>query len=174
MNNINLLPENLGVKNANLKAAGLIKQIAALLLGLFLVLGAGALSYFLVLTRQINTSNASQESLKARLENLSTVEQQYVLVKDRVKKINQLTQDTSVEEALDNFEGLQNFLPSEIGINEVQVRPDKTEITFFATSSQSVVNFFDSLLGSGIYERVVLKSFGFNPATGFLVSVEVI
>jgi Tfp pilus assembly protein PilN len=174
MTEINLLPVAIGAKTVALKMASRLKQIAVAAVTVFLVLTGAVLAYFLIVSQQLRTIKANQENLKGTLASLSTSEQQYVLVKDRVRKISQVRDTLDIEEGVGKFEKLQSLLPASIVVSEIEVKKDITEISLTAASSRDIVNFFESLLASETYKKIVLKSFSFNPSTGFLINLEVL
>jgi len=173
MNNINLLPVAVGVKTATVKVVAFLKKVSIIITALFLCLGLAALVYFFIASRQLANIKAGEKNLKTTLSSLEETEQQYVLVKDRVTKVKKIIDEKTVEEKLTGLEKLRALLPAGLTISEVEIKEDKTEVSLVGTSSRDAVSFFASLLVGGVYEKITLKSFGFNPESGFLITLEV-
>jgi uncharacterized membrane protein len=173
MNSINLLPTAVEVKTVTVKAVTFFKRMSISIVIIFLFLGLAGLAYFFIASRQLATIKIHEENLKTTLAALKETEQQYVLSKDRLAGIKEVRSKKAVEEELTKVQKLQTLLPASLTISEVEIREDGAKVSLVGVSSRDIVSFFASLLTSEIYEKIILKNFGFNPNSGFLISLEV-
>jgi competence protein ComGF len=85
---LNLLPPELAVDK---KTGSILKSVRAfnlILTALFVIFTIGLSAYFIFASIMLKNKLASVDSLKNKIKTLQTSEQQMVLLKDRIKKIN--------------------------------------------------------------------------------------
>ena len=85
---INLLPPGFGVTGNLGKILKAVRMVGVIGLAFFLVFGLGISIYFIVSTITFNALKSETNSLKEQVKTLQTTEQQIVLLKDRIGKIN--------------------------------------------------------------------------------------
>lgn len=169
---INLLPTQLVLKGKDKVIIEGIKKFT--LIGfLFLILGSLVIAGYLVyVSLRIRSSVGNEEGLKSEISTLQQTEQGLFLIKDRISKIKLVYAKESSDSQILN---LTTFLESNSGdyrILEIQVVSQKVVLSMAFPSSTSFGSFYKSLINSGLYPNIVLKSLSFNQSIGYVASFE--
>ncbi|OGM30221.1 hypothetical protein A2630_03290 [Candidatus Woesebacteria bacterium RIFCSPHIGHO2_01_FULL_44_10] len=170
---INLLPHELSPESGLNKIANILKQSAIYAMIVFLVLGMGAAGFFIIMGSQAANLESRQAALKNSLEDLSQAEQSFVLVKDRLAKSKQIVSQTKSAEMLVAMDSLISKMPPTVVVSEAEVSSEKTEINFLAKNSTDLPQILGPVLTQFGFSKIVLKGINFNPASGYLVTLEV-
>lgn len=173
MAKINLLPVDLSPKSSLNKIAATLKQISIYAMVVFLVLGMIAAGFFIIMANQVRNLESKQESLKQQLEAMSTSEQSFVLVRDRLGKLKQVLGEKKSSDTLDKVDTLIARMPETISVSEAEISADKTEVNLLARNSSDLPQIFGPVLIQSGFSKVILKSINFNPSAGYLVTLEV-
>lgn len=173
MTRINLLPDELLNKTSARKIADFLKSIIASTFAVFFLGVLGGVSYLIILNVQFKNLSNRQVQLKTSVQSLETTEQQIVLVKDRIKKANQVLGDTKTEVLVESFNNsILNFVPAGVRIVEAKVTKESTTASFVVTSSKALTALFSNMTSSEDFSKVRLETLSFSPSVGYLVSVE--
>lgn len=167
---LNLLPPEKAVSAPVGKILKATRRINLILVSLFIVFVLAVGGFFIYLTIQLGNYNSSVENLKEELKSRQTSEQQIILVKDRLGKIKQAKNSPNVYDKVVAVEELLAFLGSDSSLTELDLTTQKIEMSVLFRSNSSLKSFFDLLKLSGGFKSVVLTSFGYNPASGYLVA----
>lgn len=172
---INLLPVELSPQSGAAKTANLFKRIAIVYGAIVVVflLGAGAFILFM----GIQTNNVKQENanLGARIATLEAAEQKTVLIRDRLQKIKTITGGgATISKNLANLDRVISILPSGIVIASAEVDSVRTKFTVSGNSSQAITDFLSNLVAQRIYTNLILKTFSYNPGSGYVVSFDIL
>src|SRR3989344_8584630 len=127
---INLLPPGFGVTGNLGKILKAVRMVCVIGLAFFLVFGLGISIYFIVSTITFNALKSETNSLKEQVKTLQTTEQQIVLLKDRVGKINTVL---SFPEAIKNLDAIEPFisnLSSSASLNQLEIDAQKIDLSF--------------------------------------------
>lgn len=171
---LNLLPPELAVDK---KTASILKSVRAFNLiftALFVIFTIGLSAYFIFASIMLKNKLASVDSLKNKIKTLQTSEQQMVLLKDRIKKINTAQAKSSSLTNLDAIDPILSTLSQESQITELNVDIAKIVFLISFKSTSDLTNFFENLSKSTGFKSATLTSFGFNPITGYLAGISVI
>lgn len=169
---INLLPQGKALKGqdkvlvesiSKLTLIGLIIFIAAIL-----VVGV----YFVYSSLRLRSSISAEETLKAEVEALANTEQSFYLVKDRVSKVKTILAKASTNEQTEKLAGFLENSTQELSLTEIQLTSQKVILSLVFPSSSSFGVFYKSLVDSGIYKTITLKSLNFSQLVGYLATLE--
>jgi len=169
---INLLPTDLSKKSPLGKLQRNIKQITTVATSIFIVILIFVGVYLLILSSQITRSKSNQESLKASLAALEQTEQGIILVKDRLKNISSVLALSTANKGVENLNILNSAIPNGAILSEADILTEKTEVTYQVQLSSDLVGLIETISSTDFYKKILLKSFSYNPKTGYLVSLE--
>lgn len=170
---INLLPTELGANKEIVRLATTLRQIAYVLVALFLLAGMGAGGYIFFLSDSRDRLATSRERLSSQIKTMSSAEQSYFLLKDRLAKAKTITAEHKLEESLLNLEALVVSLPQGVSFTEAEFGSTKSEFSFISTSSLGLVEFLAKVVSGDTYKSILLKNFSFNQNLGYVITLEV-
>jgi len=170
---INLLPPGFGVTGNLGKILKAVRMVGVIGLAFFLVFGLGISIYFIVSTITFNALKSETNSLKEQVKTLQTTEQQIVLLKDRIGKINTAL---NFPEAIKNLDAIDPFisnLSSSASLNQLEIDPQKIELSLQFRSTADTSAFIKSLSDMKDFRSVVLTSFGYDSTNGYTVGISI-
>ena len=170
---INLLPPGFGVTGNLGKILKAVRMVGVIGLAFFLVFGLGISIYFIVSTITFNALKSETNSLKEQVKTLQTTEQQIVLLKDRVGKINMAL---GLPEAIKNLDAIDPFisnLSSSASLNQLEIDAQKIDLSFQFRSTADTSAFIKSLSDMKDFRSVVLTSFGYDSTNGYTVGISI-
>ena len=168
---INLLPKGLAKESSSVKLAESVKKISQAGLILFILFLIAGIAYLFFLSSQVSSSSTLQDQLKVSIRSLEDTEQRVVLVKDRAEKSASVLDEPSASLSVISFETFSSNLPVGANLVESKITGEKTDATFLTRSSSDLVQLMAAITLSDFYERVELESFGFTPAAGYLITL---
>jgi len=127
--------------------------------------------FFVFSSFQLRDVSSENDALKAQITAQSTSEQRLVLIKDRLKKVRTVKGLTSSQENLANFETLNASTGASVDLTEVDISPQKVDLSVRLDSNNELTSFMTALTGSSVFEKITLTSFGFNPVGGYLANI---
>lgn len=172
--NLNLLPQELAVGGDLSRVLKGVRALSVIALAAFILFVVGAGAFFLISSAQLNSLNAANDQLSVQIKNEESTEQKLVLLKDRAAKVKQAYAVASVTKSVDVVIPLFSTLPPGATLNEINIDPNKITASILFKSTADVTNFFEQLRASSSFSLATLTSFGFNPATGYLVSISLV
>lgn len=168
---VNLLPTELVLSGGINKVLRLTRMLGVISLAGFLIFGLGLAAFFIISTFQLNSLNSGNAGLKTRITGLESSEQKMILLKDRIAKIKTVQGFPTISKNLDNIEPVLGTLATGTAVNELDIDPTKVATTINFKSTGDMASFIKSLSSQTAFPSVILSSFGFNPASGYLVTV---
>ncbi len=169
MTAINLLPKDLTPKEGVLKTSRLLRRIGIIGYVSLIVATVAFVGGFLFVSRQLDDSKENQGRLKQGIAALKNTEIRLVLIKDRIKKAEQVLKTPSAESELEDFSSFLNSFPAGVIIEDAVLSSNYSEVTVIAGSSSALVTFFAELIASGIYSNISMEDFEFNQLIGYKV-----
>jgi len=169
---INLLPTDLSPKGPVIKLAKSLKNIAIAGFVVFIISLVSLIVFLLFISTNLSSSTARQEQLKTSIKSLEQTEQRLVMVKDRLKYTKQVLGKANAADDLEQLKALLLSLPESASVSQVDIAKDKVELTMLVTDSSGVSQSLATLMAAGLYEKIILLSFGFNPNTGYFINLE--
>jgi Tfp pilus assembly protein PilN len=168
---INLLPPEYAVSGPLGKLLKTTRMLGVIALGAFLVFALGLAAFFIFSSFQLRALKANEDKLKSDIASSETSEQQIVLLKDRLAKVK-IAQST--QSGVKNLEKIDPFIAGLSGstiLTELDVDSQKVDLSILFKSNNELSTFLKTLTDSKVFQSVVLTSFGFNPLTGYLVTI---
>ncbi|MEK7497933.1 MAG: hypothetical protein AAB656_03370 [Patescibacteria group bacterium] len=173
--NINLIPIELSPQSGAAKTAKLLKRVSIVYGSIVVLLLIGASAYIFLFQFQINSIKGQNEALSAQVTKLESAEQKTALTRDRLVKIKGiLASGSGVEKGLLNLDKVISILPVGVIITNAEVDNARTKFSVTGGSSLSVASFLSNLVAQKIYNNLILKTFSYNPGSGYVVSFEVL
>lgn len=169
---INLLPESLAEKRLKGKFWDTIRKITPISIIVFIALAVLVGTYLLLLTLQIRSSRNNIEILKSNLVAVQQTEQGMVFLKDRLKLIEAVLAEKGASEAISNFGTLASLLPPSLILIEVKITGEVTELSYIARASADLATLIRTISEDPNYKKIKVRSFNFNPTSGYLVTLE--
>lgn len=171
---INLIPVELSPQSGSVKMAKLLKRISIVYGAIVVILLIGAGAYILLFQFQISNIKKQNETLAVRVTELEAEEQKTALTRDRLTKIKTILAGGGMEKSLSNFDKVISILPFGVVVTNAEVDASRTKFSVTGTSSLSIASFLSNIVAQKIYNNLVLKTFSFNPGSGYVVSFEVL
>jgi len=168
---INLLPEDLTRGGGVDRLSKLLRKIASVGLFVFIILSAAGALVLFFLTRTLTDTTNKAQIAKENIRNLEGTEEQLILVRDRVIKINLLLEDRSNEPILNKQKEVLESLPSEILFSESKVEQEESSIELSSVSSIAIKDLMNTLKNLEL-KKLILISMNFNPIVGYQLTFE--
>lgn len=169
---INLLPQGKALKGQDKVLVESISKLTLIGLIIFIAAIMAVGVYFAYSSLRLRSSISAEETLKSEIEALANTEQSFYLVKDRVSKVKTILAKASTNEQVDKLSGFLENSAQESTLTEVQLTSQKVVLSLVFPSSSSFGLFYKSLVDSGIYKIVTLKSLNFSQLAGYLATLE--
>lgn len=172
---INLLPPESTVSGPLGKIIKITRTLNVIFLAGFIIFAVGLGAFFIFSTLQLQNINASMDQVKREISAQEKSEQQLIILKDRLGKIQVVQGLPNSIKNLSGVDPLISALPSEsASLTELDLDSKGIDLSVIFRSNSSLTNFVSSLSESQLFRTVVMTSFGYNPATGYLVSLTLI
>jgi len=169
---INLLPED-HVKDKKAKRISRIVRTGTLaILALFILIGGAEAGILYYLSQQLDDLAQEQSNIKLSIANLESTEQNLVLIKDRVQKIQELLNNRPDEEIISKQKLITNALLTNLSVKSIVIRPPDYNIEITAASSLSVADLFQELSQKPGFDSLVLETTSFNPYEGYVLNLK--
>lgn len=169
--NLNLLPEDKSVNKNLSQALSFVRSITTLLLVVFVVSLVGILAFLIINKAELNSLNNQNTTLKSQVLALEKVEQQTVLLKDRLGKIVSVQKNIESLSSASDIGTIESALPTGATLEELSVNDQKTEATFVFNSASSFGQFIDQISNNLAYKSIELSLFGYSPTTGYVATL---
>ncbi|HTK03505.1 MAG TPA: hypothetical protein VL401_01925 [Alphaproteobacteria bacterium] len=170
---LNLLPTELSVSKGLTSTLKFSKMLGVILLGLFIVFVIGVSAFFIISTFTLKNLTNEVAGLENQIKTQEVSEQQLVLLKDRLKKITLAKNQASSLPNLIAFEPFLSPLSADASVNELTVDTQKISASVNFKSNSELAAFIQNLSSSKVFKSVVVASLGFNPITGYLLSLSI-
>jgi len=170
---LNLLPADLAPKESVIKLSNNLKKISVIGYSLFIIVGLASTAFFFYLSNEVSRVSSTTEQYKQSISSLEKTEQRLILVRDRVGKAKEVLKASPTEKRIDSLKSLSASFPDEITFANVEIFPDRLDLTILASNSQALKEGMAELTDSGLFKKVEMISFGLNPKSGYLVTLTV-
>jgi hypothetical protein len=134
----------------------------------------GLSSFYVINSFELKNLEAKEKTLIENIKSLGQTEQSFFLIRDRLSKIKMVLAEDSTNKSLENLTLLLGVFPAAATINEVDITAKKADISFTVSGSSLLVQIFASVVSSDFYKNIYLKSFGYNPSSGYAITLEVV
>lgn len=168
---VNLLPPELAAGGSLLKISKVIKSLNLILLSGFLVFGLALAGFFIASSIQLESLVSRENELKDQISSLKATEQKMVILKDRIGKIKSAKALKGINPGLTAVSPILSQMASDSSLSELTIDSQKVELSVNFRSRVELSNFLGNVKNSISFKSVVLTSFGFNPSTGYLLTL---
>lgn len=173
MRNINLLPQEFKPKGFVLKISQGLKK---LVLGGLIICIVSALAVSLIFFKnylQFNQLQKEEDELVKQIQAAEATEHKYVLLKDRLTKIESFRKSPSAVAGVSAFKEITANLPEGIVFKKMEVINNENNFDITTDSSAGIAHFFAYLIQQGC-SPIVLNSVDYQQKQGlYSVSVKV-
>jgi Tfp pilus assembly protein PilN len=172
--NLNLLPQDLAVGSSLNRIIRIIRAINVISIVAFIIFAVGVGAFYAVSSVRLNSLTSENKASISQIKERQTTEQRLILLKDRIAKIKLAYSSDSIAKSIDLVSPLLSQLPEDASVTEMNLDANKITISILFKSSSEISNFLEKIYSSKDLTGVTLTSFGFNPTTGYLVSMNLI
>lgn len=167
---INLIPLEMAVPARAVKLARLLSKISIVGTILLIISTIYVILAIVIYSVEYKKVVTSIESKKIKIVSLEKSEQKLFLAKDRTEKIVQVINLASAHKEIDKFRAFSDQMTTnpDSSFTEVSINTKKTELSISSKNSNSLTEVLKLASSIPGYKNIVLSSFGFSPATGFL------
>lgn len=168
---INLLPSDLTKNTPLSKTAGAVKTIQMLgtiVFGILLILYIGVVYVGSV---SLKKSRGAVDELKGRINDQKSVEEQYFLVKERLKSISEVYAGGDALKGVTDLVSLNSDTQGSGQIYSLDLSSAKADLVVNFDSSLGMVNFFKTLAEKD-FSKIIVETLSYNPETGYRASIE--
>jgi len=172
MARINLLPIDLTPKKSILRLAGALTKLSYMGIAIFIISVLTISGLYIINLTKINSIKKEEEVLINSVREYEQTEQQVVLAKDRMGKIDQIWEKNTAQNHIDVFQKLLSSITGGVTLKSIEITGSKTTISIDTNSSSSVSSFLGTLVSSNLYKSIQLTNFSFNPNYGYRIVFE--
>ncbi len=169
---INLLPQELRPKTYVLILSKTFYKISYVFLAILFVTASLFLVTFIFYSRKNSTLRNEKEKIIAQIKALEATEQRFILIKDRLEKIEKITTATSKPQAyISSLESVYLLLPENASLQNSTFGDDGIRISVSSPLLAEISTLLSSLVNSKEFSRIEFQSFGFSSEEGFSISL---
>lgn len=169
---INLLPTEMKVSGTTAQVLRIIRTLGVIALAGFLIFSLGIGAFFAISSIDLNNLNSTNESLKSQIDSLSATESQQFILKDRLDKIQLAENSPSALKNLKAFEPYVANVPAAT-VNQLEVDSANISAVINIRSNTDLGSFVEALSTSDAFKQVTVSSFGFNPTSGYTITLSI-
>ncbi|KKQ24410.1 MAG: hypothetical protein US39_C0016G0023 [Microgenomates group bacterium GW2011_GWC1_37_12b] len=174
MADINLIPQTSKVSQEVTKKTNTLGSVLKLFIVLLFVSLFTSATVWGIIYYRLNQVKKEHEKLKTEVATLKKSESRFVLLRDRLEKISKIQSEYNISGELETVKDLSLNITSPSLIKSLKIDPNMVEVEVETDSSLNITKIFSQLIGSGKYNRVSMLSFDYNPATSYLVTLQII
>ena len=168
---LNLLPSDYAVSKPVATVLNIVRPLNVILLAIFLTCALGMAGFFIISSVSLNSLSSTNNSLKNQIQAQQVAQQQEVLLKDRLGKIQTVYNYPSGLKNLTSIGSVIGMLPVNSSVTEMELTSEKTSLSVLFTSNSDLTTFVKTLNSQNTFSGISLDSFAYNPANGYMVGV---
>lgn len=170
MATINLLPTDFAPTGRVVQFANLLRSAIIVGFVFFAMLVLTLIGIFVFNSISLQNAISRQNQLKDSIKAQEATEQKLVLVKDRLGRAKEILGQENTSDQAQKLEQLLAGL-ADVSLTQSEIVAGKSELNFLATTPSGLTNLLARLKTSGLFEKITLSSFNFNPTTGYQVNI---
>ena len=168
---LNLLPQELSIGRGLTQVIKVIRAINVVAIAVFAIFLVGAGIFYAVSSFELVSLTSQNNGLISQIKAEQATEQKLILLKDRIAKIKLAYSSDSLTKQIGLVAPLLSQLPPSASVTELNLDTNKISASILFKSAGDISSFFQNIYSSKTFGGVTLTSFGFNPTTGYLVSL---
>ena len=159
---LNLLPQDFQISKSTAKALKTIKALSVIFTVVFITFCLGIGGFFVYSKITINNTQTEVDQLKLQVKTQEKSEQELVLLKDRLDKINSIKFPSNTSSNISNMESLLANLSPGFDIDEVSINQNKMNLAVSIYSNEDLTFFMENLKNSDVFSTVNLTSLNYS------------
>jgi len=169
---INLIPSELTVSSKTVKLVQSLNRLSIIGFAVLIFLTVGLIAVSVYFSIEIGKITSQIDSLKTKIVSMQKTEQQLVLIKDKISKIEFVLSSPNIDKNIENFKALNDViaLTPESTITEVEIKPDLLDLSFSTKTSDSFSQVFEKL-DTFKYKNILLSALNYTSTGGFLANI---
>ncbi len=166
---LNLLPSDYTVSKPVAAVLKVVRPLNVTLLAVFLASALGMAGFFIFSSVTLKNLNSVNNNLKSQIQSQQAAQQQVVLLKDRLSKIQRVQSTPGASKNLALVIPFVNAIGDDSVLTELDLDSQKTALSIGFKSNTNLTNFIKSLNSQSPFSSITLNSFNYNPVSGYLV-----
>lgn len=171
---LNLLPQDKIISGNLAKFLKISRVLSVVFLFIFIVYAVGSGVMIYMNSVKINKLSSENSDYSKKISELKASEQQIILIKDRIKKIDTVMAIPSALKNLSNVISLISNLTEKSRVTELSADSKKVDLSVNFKTNADMVSFTDLVRNTNLFKSVTIGSYGLNPTTGYLISFSLI
>lgn len=170
--NLNFLPEDRKVNDSTIRLAKILRSVTVFGLVIFVLAAGGMIAFAFYNANLIKNSKDEQDKLKSEVSTLQQTEQSFILLKDRITKIDKILAADPTGKKIENVQTISNSFPSGVEIRTLKVSSDDSvEISIFVPNSLVLSDVLKTVANKNFFSIVTLNTFTSIETGGYLLTV---
>jgi hypothetical protein len=169
---INLLPQEFKPKGYVLKLSQTLKKLVIFGLVVFLITASIIAGLFVTSSIKSNSITTENSKLVSEIKALEKTEQRYVLIKDRLKRIDKIKKEPGSYDGIDTVKEIADSLPSEILLTGVDISKEAAKFSVITNNSTNISQLFTLLISQG-YSSIKLDSLNYDLKSGYTLIIDI-
>jgi hypothetical protein len=170
MAEINLYPEKQRQSISWYKFSQAFKTINFVVTVIFFVTALIIVAFIILNQNAINRAKAEEDDYRSRLKALSGVEYQYMFIKDRAAKADEILKTRKVVKNLEDINSIMQKV-DDVNLTEVQLEKNKLSITATVPTFSSLKTFISEIKSLKSYQKGMIDSLSFSPDKGYSLQI---
>ena len=171
---LNLLPTEYVVTGTLGKVLKITRSLGVISIAAFLIFAVGLGAFFVISSFQLRNISTEVQDLKSQISTKEQSEQQIVLLKDRIKKIKTVQGLPNSFKNLGNIDPVVSTLTGSASLTELSTDSTKVDMSINFKSNSELAAFLQNLNSVKVFKSILMTTFGFNPASGYLISIRLL
>lgn len=160
--NLNLLPQNLQVSKSLSSTLKTIKSLGVILTFMFVIFTLALVGFFIYSKITLDGVNSNIAMLTGRVKAQESSEQQLILLKDRLGKIEKARSSPNAISKVLGMNSLFEDVSTNIKFTDVSISPVKMDMSLNIYSNDDLTMFLQNLRNTKLFNQVELSSFNFS------------
>jgi hypothetical protein len=170
MAEINLYPEKQRQSISWYKFSQAFKTINFVVTVIFFVTALIIVAFIILNQNAINQAKAEEDDYRSKLKALSDVEYQYMFIKDRAAKADEILKTRKVVKNLEDVNSIMQKV-GDVNLTEVQLEKSKLSITATVPTFSSLKTFISEIKSLKSYQKGMIDSLSFSPDKGYSLQI---
>lgn len=170
---INLLPSEKIESKETQKTVSLLTRVAIAVGTIVIIEGLAGAGLLLFFNSKLQNAQQKHDLTISQISSLEITEQELVLVKDRLGKIQTVVSDRGNFTTIDKFNTVINTLPTNIAsVERIEISPGISKLTLVSTNSDELKNLVEQMSNSSEFSSSLIKTLNFSQGKGFEVQFD--
>jgi len=166
---LNLLPQDYAVSDSVNNVLKIARPTNVILLCLFLVISLSVAGFFIFESINIKKINTTNTLLRSQIASQEKAQQQAVLLKDRIGKIQQVFAKPEAYKNLNAINPVLLGVSEDASVSDLEVGPEGANVEINFKTNSSLLSFLDSLKSQVSFSTVSIEKFNYDSESGYSV-----